>query len=158
MGSSSDSQLMAPAELILKNFGVGFERKVLSAHRNPEAVADFAKKAKGNGVEVILAGAGKAAHLPGAIASYTSLPVIGVPIESGMLGLDALLSIVQMPGGIPVATVGINNSKNAALLAIQILALHDPKLAKQLTEYRKEQASPKKQQQTKQAERPIIDG
>ena len=123
---------------ILNEFGIMYENKVLSAHRQPEATADFAKSAASKGIKVIIAGAGLSAALPGVIASHTTLPVIGVPISSGPLnGADALYSIVQMPRGIPVATVGISNAKNAALLAIQILALSDARLAGEIADYRK---------------------
>lgn len=159
MGSTSDNQIMSPAEELLKSFGTKFEKKVLSAHRNPEDVVNFAKRAKGSGIEVIIAGAGKAAHLPGVVASYTSLPVIGVPISAGPLsGLDALFSMVQMPTGVPVATVAINDSKNAALLAIQILALKDKKLSLAFEDYRRSTSKPKKVVVKPEMERPIIDG
>jgi phosphoribosylaminoimidazole carboxylase PurE protein len=122
MGSKSDEAVMAGATQALEEMGLSYEVKVMSAHRQPAAVAKFAKEAKKRGIKIIIAGAGLAAHLPGVIASYTDLPVIGVPIAAGSLnGLDALLSIVQMPKGVPVATVGINNSANAALLAARIL-------------------------------------
>lgn len=159
MGSTSDAQLMSAAENTLKDFGISVDKKVISAHRNPDDVMNFAKRAKGNGIEVIIAGAGKAAHLPGVIAAHTSLPVIGVPINAGQIsGLDALFSIVQMPSGVPVATVGINESKNAALLAVQILALKDKKLAQMFEKYKKELAKPKPKKTRSKKERPIIDG
>ena len=124
MGSSSDETVMKGAEEILNDFGIAFEKIISSAHRTPEKTSNFAKDLKKRGLEVVIAGAGKAAHLPGVVASYTTIPVIGVPIKTDDLGgLDSLLSIVQMPTGVPVATVAINGAKNAALLAIQILAL-----------------------------------
>lgn len=124
MGSESDRAVMEEAAAVLKQARIPHEVRVMSAHRDPEKVAQFAKGAKARGLRVIIAGAGLAAHLPGAIASHTDLPVIGVPIASGALGgLDALLSIAQMPRGVPVATVGINNARNAALLAMRILAV-----------------------------------
>ena len=121
MGSDSDLNIMMPCIEVLKKFGVEYEVMVCSAHRTPEKAADFAKKAESNGFDVIIAAAGKAAHLPGVLAAFTVLPVIGVPIKSSALdGLDALLAIVQMPSGIPVATVAIDGSENAGLLAVQI--------------------------------------
>lgn len=137
MGSQSDFPVLKPAIQILKSFEIEVDVRVLSAHRTPNAAADFAKSACEEGIGVIIGAAGKAAHLPGVIAAYTTLPVIGLPIKSSTLdGLDSLLSIVQMPKGIPVATVAINGGENAALLAIQILALKDKELAKSLKEYR----------------------
>ena len=137
MGSKSDLPTMNECVDILKDFGVEYEIKVVSAHRTPNLMFDYAKGAKKRGLEVIVAGAGGAAHLPGMVASLTDLPVIGVPIESKTLkGIDSLLSIVQMPGGVPVATVAIGGAKNAALLAIKILALKDEKLAEKIVEYR----------------------
>jgi phosphoribosylaminoimidazole carboxylase PurE protein len=122
----------------LDEFGVEHETLVVSAHRQPEITADFARNAASRGIRVIIAGAGLSAALPGVIASHTALPVIGVPIAGGPLnGVDALYSIVQMPGGIPVATVGISNARNAALLAVEILALSDDALAAKLNEYRR---------------------
>ena len=124
MGSKSDLPVLKPAIETLKDFGIEVEAHIMSAHRTPELAADFAKNAKDKGVEVIIAAAGKAAHLAGVIAGHTILPVIGLPIKSSTMdGLDSLLSTVQMPEGIPVATVAINGGKNAALLAVQILAL-----------------------------------
>ena len=124
IGSSSDEAIMKGAEDILNDFGIVFEKKVSSAHRAPLKTSSFAMNLKNSGFEVVIAGAGKAAHLPGVIASYTTIPVIGVPIKTDDLGgLDSLLSIVQMPTGVPVATVAINGAKNAALLAVQILSL-----------------------------------
>ena len=136
-GSTSDESVVQGAFDVLEEFGIEYESAVLSAHRQPEATANFAKSAAGNGIKVIIAGAGLAAALPGVIAAHTTLPVIGVPIAGGPLnGVDALYAIVQMPKGIPVATVGIGNAKNAALLAVQILALSDETLAQKLTDYR----------------------
>ncbi|WP_302761410.1 5-(carboxyamino)imidazole ribonucleotide mutase [Christensenella hongkongensis] len=124
MGSKSDLPVLQPTIDTLKDFGIEVEAHIMSAHRTPELAADFAKHAKDNGVEVIIAAAGKAAHLAGVIAGHSILPVIGLPIKSSTMdGLDSLLSTVQMPEGIPVATVAINGGKNAALLAVQILAL-----------------------------------
>lgn len=137
MGSKSDLPTMNECVNILKEFGVEHEVKVVSAHRTPELMYTYAKEAKSRGIEVIVAGAGGAAHLPGMVASLTDLPVIGVPIESKTLkGMDSLLSIVQMPGGVPVATVAIGGAKNAGLLAVKILAIKDNELAKKLTSYR----------------------
>ncbi|MGL5279101.1 MAG: 5-(carboxyamino)imidazole ribonucleotide mutase [Cetobacterium sp.] len=137
MGSKSDLPTMNECVNVLKDFGVEHEIKIVSAHRTPNLMFDYAKEAKKRGLEVIVAGAGGAAHLPGMVASLTDLPVIGVPIESKILkGIDSLLSIVQMPGGVPVATVAIGGAKNAALLAIKILALKDEKLAEKIVKYR----------------------
>ncbi|MCL5984949.1 MAG: 5-(carboxyamino)imidazole ribonucleotide mutase [Actinobacteria bacterium] len=137
MGSKSDEQVMAAVGEMLGNFGIESDMLVLSAHRQPNSVARFARNAEKNGYKVIIAGAGKAAALPGVIASHTRLPVIGVPIKTDDLGgLDSLLSIVQMPKGIPVACVAINGAVNAALLAVEILSLSDPELNKRLIEYR----------------------
>jgi 5-(carboxyamino)imidazole ribonucleotide mutase len=133
MGSDSDFEVMKNAAIVLKTLEIPFEIKVVSAHRTPERMVEYAKKARQRGIEVIIAGAGGAAHLPGMVASMTQLPVIGVPVKLKALdGLDALLSIVQMPGGVPVATVGINNSKNAGLLAARILGINDEKIYDQL--------------------------
>ncbi len=138
MGSDSDLPVMEKATGTLKEFNVPFEVKIISAHRSPDVLKEFITTAPGRGVKVIIAGAGGAAHLPGVIASHTMLPVIGIPIKSKSLnGLDSLLSIVQMPSGVPVATVAIDGAKNAALLAIQILALGDEELAQALSEYKK---------------------
>ncbi len=136
MGSDSDLPIVEKAAGILKEYGVPYEMRIMSAHRCPAKVAEFAKNAAENGFGVIIAAAGMAAHLAGAIAANTTLPVIGIPIKSTLEGMDALLATVQMPSGIPVATVGINNSKNAALLAVQILALSDEALAAKLKEER----------------------
>jgi len=128
---------MKKASDVLKEFGVDYEINVLSAHRMPNKTREFAKSVKDKGIEVIIAGVGKAAHLPGVIASYTTVPVIGVPIKtSDLSGLDSLLSIVQMPSGVPVACMSIDGAKNAALLAIQILALKYGDLAKKLKKYK----------------------
>jgi 5-(carboxyamino)imidazole ribonucleotide mutase len=138
MGSSSDEKIMSSAENILAELDIGYEKIISSAHRMPDKTSDFAKKLKENKFEVVIAGAGKAAHLPGVIAAYTTLPVIGVPIKTDDLGgLDSLLSIVQMPGGVPVATVAINGAKNAGVLAAQILALKYPEIEEKLIIYKK---------------------
>lgn len=137
MGSISDKQIMEAAADVLGQFGIGHEIRICSAHRMPNKAREFACSAEKEGFEIIIAGAGKAAHLPGVIASYTALPVIGVPIKTDDLGgLDSLLSIVQMPPGVPVATVAINGSKNAALLAIQILALKYPDIMEKYKTYK----------------------
>ncbi|MCL1933729.1 MAG: 5-(carboxyamino)imidazole ribonucleotide mutase [Candidatus Azobacteroides sp.] len=136
MGSVSDLSIMKKAAEIFDEFEIPFEMHALSAHRTPEEVENFAKNAKAKGIEVIIAAAGMAAHLPGVIASMTTLPVIGVPINASLDGLDALLAIVQMPPGIPVATVGINASMNAAILAAQILAVKDEKIREKLAGYK----------------------
>jgi len=136
MGSASDLPVMEAAAKFLNDMQVPFELKALSAHRTPEAVEHFAKNAAKRGVRVIIAAAGMAAHLPGVIASMTILPVIGVPINASLSGLDSLLAIVQMPPGIPVATVGINGAQNAAILAVQILAAGDPDLHKRLATFK----------------------
>lgn len=137
MGSVSDAPKMEGAREILKSFGVGCEFKVVSAHRTPDEMFEFAQSALKNGIEVIIAGAGGAAHLPGMIASKTILPVIGVPIKTkSMNGIDSLLSIAQMPAGIPVATVAVDNSTNAGLLALRILAINDKKIQKKLIDYK----------------------
>lgn len=136
MGSTSDLPVMEKAAKLLDEFQIPFEINALSAHRTPDEVADFAKNAKSRGIKVIIAAAGMAAHLGGVIASMTTLPVIGVPIKSSLEGLDSLLSIVQMPPGIPVATVGINGAMNAAILAVQILALSDESLDRKFAQYK----------------------
>jgi 5-(carboxyamino)imidazole ribonucleotide mutase len=136
MGSDSDWPVMRAAREICEEFDVPFEAKVVSAHRTPDLMAEYGKQARKNGIAVIIAGAGGAAHLPGMLASYTTLPVIGVPVESRKLkGIDSLLSIVQMPKGVPVATVAISNAANAALLALRMLAIHDEELAGKLEAY-----------------------
>lgn len=139
MGSDSDLEVMQEAAKILDTFNVPYEITVVSAHRTPERMFDYAKTARERGLKVIIAGAGGAAHLPGMVASITTLPVIGVPVKLKTLeGMDSLLSIVQMPGGVPVATVAINNAKNAGLLAVQILATHDVHLAHEMQKYKDE--------------------
>lgn len=142
MGSTSDWDVMSAAAATLAQFGVEFEKRVVSAHRTPDLLVEYAKGAKARGLQVIIAGAGGAAHLPGMVASMTTLPVIGVPIKSRALnGLDSLLSIVQMPGGVPVATVAIDGAKNAALIAVSILALQDAALAVRLEAFRAKQTA-----------------
>lgn len=139
MGSASDWETMRHAAEILAEFGVPHERRIVSAHRTPELMASYAGAAEGRGIEVIVAGAGGAAHLPGMVAAHTLLPVLGVPVESHALkGMDSLLSIVQMPGGIPVGTlaIGASGAKNAGLLAIAILANRRPELREKLRRYR----------------------
>ena len=135
MGSTSDLPVMEKAAQLLNDLHVPFEMNALSAHRTPEAVEEFAKNARSRGIKVIIAAAGMAAHLPGVIAASTSLPVIGVPIKSSLDGMDALLAIVQMPPGIPVATVAIDGGANAAILAAKILATSDPELLQKLKDY-----------------------
>ena len=140
MGSGSDWDVMEPTVSTLQEFGIEVEKRVISAHRAPHALMEWAESARERGLRVIIAGAGGAAHLAGVIAGLTTLPVIGVPVRSKTLdGLDSLLSIVQMPSGIPVATVAINGSKNAALLAIQMLALNDELLLAKLEDFRRKQ-------------------
>lgn len=136
MGSTSDLPIMEKAAKVLDEFEIPFEMNALSAHRTPQEVEAFAKNAEQRGIKVIIAAAGMAAHLPGVIASMTKLPVIGVPINSTLDGIDAMLAIIQMPPGIPVATVGINAAQNAGLLAIQMLSLSDAKLAQHFQEYK----------------------
>ncbi|MFN3814134.1 MAG: 5-(carboxyamino)imidazole ribonucleotide mutase [Aquificaceae bacterium] len=137
MGSISDWECMKEAYSVLKEFEVECDVRVISAHRTPDLIYEFAKRVRDVGVDVIIAGAGGAAHLPGIIASLTTIPVVGVPIPSKhMNGLDSLYSIVQMPAGVPVATVGIGNATNAGLLAVQVLALKHPELEKKLEDYR----------------------
>ena len=137
MGSDSDWRIMEQAKSVIMEFGLDAEIEVLSAHRTPQKMLDWAKNASNNGIKVIIAGAGGAAHLPGMIASMTSLPVIGVPVSLGNLdGMDSLLSIVQMPAGVPVATVSIDGAKNAGLLALRILATATPELGAKLDAYR----------------------
>ena len=138
MGSTSDLGVMSKAAQLLEEFEIPFEMNALSAHRTPDEVEKFAKSAKDRGVKVIIAGAGMAAHLPGVIASMTTLPVIGVPIKASLDGMDALLAIVQMPPGIPVATVGINGSLNAAILALQMIATGDESLRQKLATYKED--------------------
>ena len=142
MGSDSDFGVMSKAVSVLKEFGIPVEVHVYSAHRTPEKVAEFASNAKDNGFGVIIAGAGMAAALAGVVAGHTTLPVIGIPLKSNVLeGVDALLSTVMMPSGIPVATVAIDGSKNAAYLAAQILAISDEELAKKVLENRQKQSA-----------------
>ena len=140
MGSKSDWDVMSAACETLDSFGVSYEKKVISAHRTPEFFCDYISSAAERGVKVVIAGAGGAAHLPGMAAAMTTLPVIGVPIKSALSGLDSLLSIVQMPSGIPVATMAIGGAKNAALYAVSMLALQDEALSEKLCAFRKEQA------------------
>lgn len=137
MGSSSDYPIMQQAENIIAEFGVEVVKEVVSAHRTPEKMVAFAKTAQEKGISVIIAGAGGAAHLPGMVASLTTLPVIGVPIKSSnsIDGWDSILSILQMPNGIPVATVALNGAKNAGILALRMLAIYHPSLQKQLEEF-----------------------
>ncbi|MDG1287165.1 MAG: 5-(carboxyamino)imidazole ribonucleotide mutase [Rickettsiales bacterium] len=142
MGSQSDWPTMKHAEVVLKDLGVEVETKIVSAHRTPDRMIEFAKSAKGNGIHVIIAGAGGAAHLPGMIAAMTPLPVLGVPVQSKALkGMDSLLSIAQMPGGVPVGTLAIGDAgaKNSGILAASIIALHDEAVAQKLTAYRQAQ-------------------
>jgi 5-(carboxyamino)imidazole ribonucleotide mutase len=142
MGSKSDWETMRHADEMLTRFGVSHECRIVSAHRTPELMAQFASEAEARGLQVIIAGAGGAAHLPGMVAAQTTVPVLGVPVQSAALsGLDSLLSIVQMPGGIPVGTMAIGKAgaANAALLAVAILANHDPDLREQLRLFRVEQ-------------------
>ena len=140
MGSTSDLEVLEPAIRTLEQFGVETEKRIISAHRTPDLMCEFAKTARERGIGVIIAGAGGAAHVAGVVAGMTTVPVIGVPIRTQALGgLDSLLSIVQMPGGVPVATMAINGSKNAALLAVQILALSDPGLLAKLETFRQNQ-------------------
>ena len=137
MGSKSDEPTMQKGADLLDELGVEYEMVVSSAHRNPGRTAEYAREARGRGLRVLIAGAGLAAALPGVLAAHTTVPVIGVPVASGALnGLDSLYSIVQMPPGIPVATVGIDNARNAAMLAAQILALSDEKIARAIDTYR----------------------
>ncbi|MCI8602645.1 MAG: 5-(carboxyamino)imidazole ribonucleotide mutase [Ruminiclostridium sp.] len=138
MGSDSDLPIVQKAADSLKEYGVPYEMRVMSAHRCPEKVAEYSRRAEENGIGVIIAAAGMAAHLAGAIAANTTLPVIGIPVKSTLEGMDALLATVQMPSGIPVATVGINNAKNAAILAVQMLALSDGELSEKLKAKRTE--------------------
>jgi len=136
MGSDSDFNVMVEAAKILKNFSIDFEIRVISAHRTPEKLHEYVKQAESSGIEVFIAGAGGAAHLAGVIASLTNLPVIAVPIETKLGGLDSLLSMVQMPSGVPVATVSINGAKNAGILATQILSIKYSELKEKLKAYR----------------------
>ena len=147
MGSSSDHEVMSEAAKVLDRFHVDYEVHVVSAHRTPEAMIEYGKGAQGRGLKVLIAGAGGAAHLPGMLAAVTTLPVIGVPVALARLdGLDSLLSIVQMPRGVPVATVAINGAANAALLALRILATSNDVLSAELDRYRLELAADATQQ------------
>ena len=138
MGSKSDFDVVKPAVNVLKKFGVETEVRVISAHRTPDEAHEFAANARVNGMEVLICAAGKAAHLGGVIAALTTLPVIGLPVKTDMMGgLDSLLSIVQMPAGIPVATVGVNAGENAGLLALQVLGIKYPEIEAQLAAYKK---------------------
>lgn len=140
MGSNSDLKTMRAATEVLKDFKINYHIEIVSAHRTPDKMFDFAKTAAEKGFKIIIAGAGGAAHLPGMVASLTTLPVIGVPVTIGRVkGLDALLSIVQMPKGVPVATMAVDNAYNAGLFATRILALHDESIAKKLTLFQKAQ-------------------
>ena len=140
MGSKSDFDTMKDAVDLLRSFGIETEYSIVSAHRTPNLMFEYAQNASGRGVEVIIAGAGGAAHLPGMVASLTELPVIGVPVPSKHLnGIDSLLSIVQMPAGVPVATVAIGNARNAALIAVRILAVKDKKIRARLVSFMKKQ-------------------
>lgn len=140
MGSDSDLPTMEAAEAVMQEFGVPYELRIVSAHRTPDLMFEYAKSAVERGLKVVIAGAGGAAHLPGMVASLTRLPVIGVPVESKVLkGVDSLHSIVQMPAGIPVATVAIGNARNAGLLALRILAIEDSELASMLDDFHKSQ-------------------
>lgn len=152
MGSDSDWKVMKRAKDLLDRFGIEVHQQVVSAHRTPHDLSKFAEESEKNGIQVIIAGAGGAAHLPGMMASFTRLPVIGVPIQATSLqGMDALLSIAQMPEGIPVACMAIENAGNAALLAVRILSLNSPELQKKLIDYRDElaEASRKKTENLK---------
>ncbi|MBQ9475015.1 MAG: 5-(carboxyamino)imidazole ribonucleotide mutase [Bacteroidales bacterium] len=141
MGSTSDLEVMSAAFDVLEDFGIPYEKKVISAHRAPRLLAQYASSARENGIDVIIAGAGGAAHLAGVTAAYTTIPVIGVPIAGKAFGgMDALLSTVQMPSGIPVATVAVGGAKNAALLAVSILSLGSRELQDKLGEFRKAQS------------------
>ncbi len=142
MGSSSDHEIMSDAATVLEKFGIGYEINVVSAHRTPEAMVEYGLSAKERGLKVLIAGAGGAAHLPGMLAAVTTLPVIGVPVALARLdGMDSLLSIVQMPRGVPVATVAINGATNAGILAARILSTNDEKLSTALEAYRQELAA-----------------
>jgi len=138
MGSTSDLPVMEDAAKFLDETEIPFEMNALSAHRTPDEVMEFARKAHERGIKVIIAGAGMAAHLPGVIAAMTPLPVIGVPIKASLDGLDSIFSMLQMPPGIPVATVAVNGARNAAILAAQILATSDPELLKKILAFKKE--------------------
>ena len=149
MGSQSDWATMKRAADTLQSLGVPHEARIVSAHRTPDDMAEYARTAHQRGLKVIIAGAGGAAHLPGMVAAYTPLPVIGVPVQSKSLnGLDSLLSIVQMPPGVPVATVAIGGGKNAGLLAVQILATHDPALLEKILQYKSDLAQTSREKNT----------
>lgn len=153
MGSDSDLPTMQGAIAVCEEFNIPYEIAIVSAHRTPERMVDYAKQAHQRGLKVIIAGAGGAAHLPGMVASLTPLPVIGVPVPSRYLqGVDSLYSIVQMPAGIPVATVAIGNAKNAGLLAVQILACHQPQLLQRVQEYRENLTQSVMEKQTRLSE------
>ncbi len=140
MGSTSDLEVMSQAINVLEEFGIEVVKRIISAHRTPDLMCEFAKSAKSEGIGVIIAGAGKSAHVAGVVAGMTTVPVIGVPLKTSDLGgMDSLLSIVQMPAGVPVATMAINGAKNAGLFAVQILALADGTLAEKLDKFRKDQ-------------------
>ncbi len=141
MGSDSDLPIMEKSFEVLKEFGIQYEVKILSAHRTPDEHAEYAKSAKERGLKVLIAAAGGAAHLPGVTAAQTILPVIGVPIKSKLDGIDSLLSIVQMPSGVPVATVAIDGAKNAAILAVTIIAVSNEILSEKLIDYKKKMAN-----------------
>ncbi|MCO5142857.1 MAG: 5-(carboxyamino)imidazole ribonucleotide mutase [Oligoflexia bacterium] len=150
MGSDSDWPVLKRAAKVLESFGIPYEKRVVSAHRTPKDMAKYGEDAQSRGIQVIIAGAGGAAHLPGMLAAYSILPVIGVPIPTKSLdGLDSLLSIAQMPKGIPVATVAIGNSENAALLALQILSLSNSDLRKKLEKFRKTEAKKSREKNKK---------
>ena len=152
MGSDSDLPIMKEAADVLDEFEIGYEIKIASAHRTPRFTGEYSSTAHERGLKIIIAGAGGAAHLAGAVAAYSPLPIIGVPVKSKSLdGLDSLLSMVQMPSGVPVATVAINGAKNAALLAVQILGVADPAIQKKMIAYKKkmEEASLKKNEKIK---------
>jgi len=154
MGSDSDVEIMEEAARVCEEFGVACELHVLSAHRTPQDTADYASQAHQRGLKVIIAGAGGAAHLAGVVAAHTPLPVIGVPIESKSLkGQDSLLSIVQMPAGVPVAAVAINGGRNAGLLAVQILAVHDAELFARLVAYKEQLAEATREKDRRLQER-----
>lgn len=139
MGSQSDEPAMEKAAEVLEEFGVEYDLEVISAHRTPEKMVEFVRDAPGRGVRVFICGAGLSAALPGAVAAHTDLPVIGVPLDAALDGLDSLLSIAQMPPGVPVACVGVNNARNAAYLAISILSLHDDVIAESWAAFREQQ-------------------
>ncbi len=140
MGSISDYEVMVEAVKVFEEFGIEYEKKIVSAHRTPDLLVEYSKTAKSRGIKIIIAGAGGAAHLPGMVAAITTLPVVGVPVKSKALnGIDSLLSIVQMPGGVPVGSMAINGAKNAALYAISILAINNDDIANKLENYRNKQ-------------------